>query len=171
MAKRASAAKAAPGVTLQDVYGAPGHLIRRCNQISVALFFEEMKQTRLTPVQYAALVAIRDRPGIEQVTLVDMIAIDRSTIGTVLRGLEARGLISRTTPEHNQRIKQLRILAPGIKLIDQTQAQMARVQERLLAPLTSTERKTFLALLSRLVHVNNEFSRAPLRVTPAPSPD
>src|SRR5690606_8224659 len=107
----------------------------------------------------------------EQVTLVDMIAIDRSTIGTVLRGLEARGLISRTTPSHNQRIKQLRILAAGVKLIRQTKAQMARVQERLLAPLTPAERKTFLALLSRVVQVNNEFSRAPLRIAPAPSPE
>lgn len=171
MTTRKSTATAMPDVTLQDVYGAPGHLIRRCNQISVALFFEEMKQTRLTPVQYASLVAIHDRPGIEQVALVDMIAIDRSTIGTVLRGLEARGLISRTTPPHNQRIKQLRILAAGVKLIKQTQSQMARVQERLLAPLTAAERKTFLALLSRVVQVNNEFSRAPLRIAPAPSSD
>jgi DNA-binding MarR family transcriptional regulator len=171
MTTRKSIATAMPDVTLQDVYGAPGHLIRRCNQISVALFFEEMKQTRLTPVQYASLVAIHDHPGIEQVTLVDMIAIDRSTIGTVLRGLEARGLISRTTPPHNQRIKQLRILPAGVKLIRQTQTQMARVQERLLAPLTLAERKTFLALLSRVVQVNNEFSRAPLRITPAPSPE
>jgi DNA-binding MarR family transcriptional regulator len=168
MKRRTSSTKATPGVTLADVYAAPGHLVRRCNQISVAIFFDEMKSARLTPVQYASLVAIHDHPGIEQVTLVDMIAIDRSTVGTVLRSLEARGLISRTTPEHNQRIKQLRILPAGTKLIAQTREQMARVQERLLAPLTPAERKTFLALLSRVVQVNNEFSRAPLRIAPTP---
>lgn len=171
MIKRISSTKAAPGVTLADVYAAPGHLVRRCNQISVAIFFDEMKSARLTPVQYASLVAIRDRPGIEQITLVDMIAIDRSTVGTVLRGLEAKGLISRTTPPHNQRIKQLRILPAGVSLLKQTKSQMKRVQERLLAPLTPAERKTFLALLSRVVQVNNEFSRAPLRIASAPPED
>ena len=47
---------------LSDVYVAPGHLIRRSQQIAVAIFFEEFEGYDVTPVQYAALIAIRDRP-------------------------------------------------------------------------------------------------------------
>jgi len=48
---------------LQDLYSKPGHLIRRAQQIAVAIFMEECANFDLTPVQYAALVAIRENPG------------------------------------------------------------------------------------------------------------
>ena len=45
---------------LQDLHAMPGHLIRRAQQIAVAIFMEECAEFDLTPVQYAALVAIRE---------------------------------------------------------------------------------------------------------------
>ena len=45
-------------ITMDAVYTAPGYLFRRMQQIAVALFIEECKQFDLTPVQYAALIAI-----------------------------------------------------------------------------------------------------------------
>ena len=41
---------------------------------------------------------------------------------------------------------------------------MKRAQERLMAPLGTDDRATFLKLLGRLVDANNEWSRAPLRM-------
>ena len=38
-----------------------------------------------------------------------------------------------------------------------------RAQERILAPLPPAERRLFMALLTRLVQVNNRYSRVPLR--------
>src|ERR1700758_3703882 len=99
--------RALPPMKLSDVYEAPGHLIRRSQQIGVAIFFEEFEGYDVTPVQYAALIAIRDRPGMEQRTLVDQIAIDRSTVGAMLKTLEQRGLIVRVTPKDNLRVKRL----------------------------------------------------------------
>jgi MarR family transcriptional regulator, lower aerobic nicotinate degradation pathway regulator len=149
---------------LSDVYLAPGHLIRRSQQIAVAIFFEEFDGLDVTPVQYAALIAIRERPGMDQRTLVDQIAIDRSTIGSMLKTLESRGLIVRTTPKNNQRVKQLFITEAGDRLLQSTREQIYRVQERILAPLNPKERKLFTELLSRLVHINNRLSRAPLKI-------
>ncbi len=149
---------------LPDLYSAPGHLIRRCQQIAVAVFMDEFRARGVTPVQYAALIAIRERPGMEQHTLVKYIAIDRSTVGTLLRTMEARELIRRSTPKENQRIKQLYILPAGINLLDETREAIFRVQERILAPLNAGEREGFLHLLSKVVQLNNELSRAPLRV-------
>ena len=159
-----------PPMKLSDVYLAPGHLIRRSQQIAVAIFFEEFEGHDVTPVQYAALIAIRDRPGMDQRTLVDQIAIDRSTIGSMLKTLESRRLILRVTPKNNQRVKQLFITEAGDRLLQSTREHIYRVQERILAPLNARERKLFSDLLSRLVHINNELSRAPLkRAFPAQS--
>jgi DNA-binding MarR family transcriptional regulator len=149
---------------LSDVYEAPGHLIRRSQQISVAIFFEEFDRYDVTPIQYAALIAIRDHPGIDQRTLADQVAIDRSTIGTVLRTLEQRGLILRVEPKQNMRIKQVFISRAGDDLLQTTRDHIYRVQERILTPLNAKERKLFMELLSRLVRLNNDLSRAPLKL-------
>jgi MarR family transcriptional regulator, lower aerobic nicotinate degradation pathway regulator len=154
-----------PPMLLPDVYKAPGHLIRRAQQIGVAIFFEEFDGWDVTPVQYAALIAIRDRPGMEQRTLVNYIAIDRSTVGSMSKGLEERKLIYRVTPKENQRIKQLFIKPAGERLLDDTRNIIARVQERILAPLDKKDQAVFMELLTRLVKLNNELSRAPLRIS------
>jgi DNA-binding MarR family transcriptional regulator len=165
--KRSSVSKSKnlPPMLLPDVYKAPGHLIRRAQQIGVAIFFEEFDGWDVTPVQYAALIAIRDRPGMEQRTLVNYIAIDRSTVGSMSKGLEERKLIYRVTPKENQRIKQLFIKPAGERLLDDTRNIIARVQERILAPLDKKDQAAFMELLTRLVKLNNELSRAPLRIS------
>jgi DNA-binding MarR family transcriptional regulator len=57
-------------------------------------------------------------------------------------------------------VKRLSITEAGDRLLQDTRENIYRVQERILAPLNSKERKAFTELLSRLVHLNNELSRA-----------
>ncbi|MEQ5778523.1 MarR family transcriptional regulator [Thalassospira sp. NFXS8] len=155
--------------TMEGVYQSPGHLIRRCQQISASIFAEELGEFGLTPVQYASLLMIRDKPGIDQRSLGRLIAIDRSTIGTVTKGLEDKSLIMRSVPQDNLRIKIMNITSEGEALLSQTVQQIARVQQRLMAPLSKDEQAVFLSLLSRVVDVNNAHSRAPLVISSAES--
>lgn len=140
--------------------------MRRAQQIAVAIFLDEFREFSVTPMQYAALATIRNHPGIDQRTLVDLIAIDRSTIGAILGGLEKRGLIRRVTPRHNLRIKQLFLAPPGEELLDRSVEKAPNITTRLLAPLSAEEGETFVSLLRRLVDGNNELSRAPLKLEP-----
>src|SRR3954468_24046323 len=87
----------------QDIYSRPGHLIRRLQQIAVAFFMEEAAEFDITPVQYSALLAIRNHPGIDQTTLVNIIAFDRSTIGDVIKRLANKGMIRRSTSDADRR--------------------------------------------------------------------
>jgi len=68
---------------MDAVYTAPGYLFRRMQQIAVSIFVEECRAFDLTPVQYAALVAIHTHPGIDATRLSAVIAFDRSTLGNV----------------------------------------------------------------------------------------
>jgi len=151
-------------VPLEDVHSAPGHLMRRAQQIAAAIFLDEMREFGVTPMQFAALVAIQNRPGIDQSTLVNLIAIDRSTVGNMLRRIEEKHLISRVTPKHNQRIKQLFVAPEGQRILRDSRTAMRRVHARILSPLKSQERSNLMTSLAKLVHLNNEESRAPLRV-------
>jgi MarR family transcriptional regulator, lower aerobic nicotinate degradation pathway regulator len=154
-------------ITMDDVYTKPGYLFRRMQQIAVSIFVEECKDFDLTPVQYAALVAIRTHPGIDATRLSLVIAFDRSTLGSVIERLEAKKYIERRPSVADRRIKSLHLTAVGRTLLQKVMAAVDRAQERMLVPLKSTERKTLMALLVRLVDLNNESSRVPLRAEDA----
>ena len=87
--------KPLPPITMDAVYAAPGYLFRRMQQIAVSIFMEECKAFDLTPVQYAALIAIHTHPGIDATRLSAVIAFDRSTLGSVIERLQAKDYIER----------------------------------------------------------------------------
>jgi DNA-binding MarR family transcriptional regulator len=144
-----------------DLYQHPGHLLRRAQQISVALFYDELG-SELTPVQYAILSRLAEHPGIDQVSLAGLAAIDTSTGATVCVRLEEKGLIERQVIPHNRRQRALTITAAGARLLADLEAGAQRLRDRLLAPLAPAERRTFMALLTKLVDGNNAQSRVPL---------
>jgi DNA-binding MarR family transcriptional regulator len=143
--------------------GMPGHLIRRLQQIASALFLDQAKAFDFTPVQYAALVAIKAHPGLDQTALCNEIALDRSTIGDVVSRLEKRGLINRTGGLADRRTKSLHITAAGSRMLREIEPAVEATQCLILAPLKANERSAFMQMLKHLVHLNNEHSRAPLR--------
>ena len=153
---------------LDDLYAMPGHLVRRSQQIAIALFMEETAAFGVTPVQYAALVAIGEQPDIDASRLSPLIAFDRSTLGHVLARLEAKGLIRRQGGGEDRRVKRLRTTRRGKALLDRIDAAVERAQRRILAPLAPAERRHFMVLLTKLVQINNRYSRVPLRVVSTP---
>lgn len=150
--------------TLDDAYRGPGHLIRRLQQIAVAIFMDEFRDIDITPVQYMALVAVRDRPGLEQQVIADLIAIDRSSAGRVFQFLEDRGYVERITPKNNRRTKQAFVTATGKKLLNSCVRPIRAAEHRILKVLNAQEQKQFMQLLVKLVDINNTVSRAPLRI-------
>src|SRR5437764_13963956 len=100
-------------ITMDAVYTAPGYLFRRMQQIAVAIFVEECKAFDLTPVQYAALVAIRTHPGIDATRLSAVIAFDRSTLGSVIERLQAKVLVARKPSPADKRVKLLYLTKAG----------------------------------------------------------
>ena len=154
-------------VTMDAVYTAPGYLFRRMQQIAVAIFMEECKAFGLTPVQYAALVAIRTHPGIDATRLSAVIAFDRSTLGSVIERLEAKKYVERKPAREDKRVKLLHLTRIGATVLREIMPAVDRAQARMLQPLKPADRKALLVLLAQLVDLNNEASRVPLRAEDA----
>ena len=152
---------------MDAVYTRPGYLFRRMQQIAVAIFVEECKAFDLTPVQYAALVAIRTHPGIDATRLSAVIAFDRSTLGSVIERLQAKGYIERKPAPEDKRIKLLHLTKSGAAILREIIPAVERAQARMLEPLKPADRKTLMGLLVQLVDLNNEASRVPLRAEDA----
>jgi len=140
----------------------PGHLVRRLHQICVSIFLDSAAQYDLTHIQYAALHGIDHFPGIDQATLAKLIAIDRQTMSNVVTRLSQKGLIQKKMKD--KRTNALYISGAGRALIDIMEQFADEIDERILAPLDRAERRTFMALLEKLVRENNERSRAPQSV-------
>jgi len=154
-------------ITMDAVYAAPGYLFRRMQQIAVALFIEECKAFDLTPVQYAALIAIHTHPGIDATRLSAVIAFDRSTLGSVIERLVAKKLIDRKPSGEDKRVKLLYLTKAGAAILREIMPSVEKAQARMLQPLKPAERKVLLSLLTQLVDLNNEASRVPLRAEDA----
>jgi DNA-binding MarR family transcriptional regulator len=154
-------------ISMDAVYTAPGYLFRRMQQIAVSIFVEECKAFDLTPVQYAALIAIHTHPGIDATRLSAVIAFDRSTLGNVIERLQAKELIERNPSPGDKRVKLLTLSKSGAAVLRAIMPLVDRAQQRMLQPLKAADRKTLMALLTQLVDLNNEASRVPLRAEDA----
>jgi MarR family transcriptional regulator, lower aerobic nicotinate degradation pathway regulator len=139
----------------------PGHHIRRLHQIAVAIFLQETEAHGLTPVQYAAMQAVANTPGLDQRTLAGTVGFDTSTIGGVIDRLEARGLITRSASPSDRRVRLLTLTDAGRTLLAAVIPDMLSAQARMLAPLPKRDRTEFMRMLGVLVAANNELSRAP----------
>src|SRR3977135_395359 len=128
-------------VTMDAVYTKPGYLFRRMQQIAVAIFVEECRVYDLTPVQYAALVAIRTHPGIDAARLSAAIRVDRSTIGNVIERLEAKQYIERKPDREDKRIKLLYLTKAGIALLRDIMPSVDREQGGMVQTLEPPKHK------------------------------
>lgn len=135
-----------------DFQAAPGHLIRRAHQTAVALFMQEAGNYGMTPVQFAVMNALIDEPGLDQVSLAARVAFDAATSGSVLGRLESKGWIKREADPQDRRRKLLWATREGEQTVQQMRRAVARVQERILAPLDKDERMQLQHLLHKLVY-------------------
>ncbi len=134
-----------------DIARAPGHLIRRAQQIAVAEFAREMAVFDITPVQFALLNAMIETPGVDQITLANGVAFDAATSGSVIGRLEAKGWVEREPDPHDRRRKLLYVTAEGRRAVARMKVAVDRVQHNILAPLAVPDREVFMRLLAQLV--------------------
>jgi len=140
-----------------DFAHAPGHLIRRAQQIAVALFAQEAAGVEdITPVQFSILNALMDQPGVDQVTLAAKVAFDPATFGSVITRLEAKAWVRRETDANDRRRKLLFITPEGIRTAQTLKPVVVKVQKKILEPLSASEQKQLVELLAKLVRVHEQ---------------
>jgi DNA-binding MarR family transcriptional regulator len=130
---------------------APGHLIRRAQQLAVAIFMEETAGFDATPVQFAILNALMDDPGEDQITLSGRVAFDPATFGSVIGRLEAKGWVRRSADPADKRRKLLWTTPEGEKVALQMKRAVSKAQQRIVSPLDDDERVQLGVLLGKLI--------------------
>ncbi len=136
-----------------DFTQAPGYLIRRAHQTSMAIFAEELGSFEVTALQFAILQALVDEPGADQITVAQRVALDAATSGSVILRLEERGWLRREASPTDKRRKLLWLTQEGEKQALDMKKHAKKVQQRLLSSFSESERTQFVALLKRVSHI------------------
>lgn len=136
-----------------ELLAAPGYVVRRLHQAYVAAWVRVV-DPQLTGPQFAVLTAINAYPGAEQGSLASSVALDRSTMGSIVRRLEDRGLITRKTPAEDGRKRLLFLTDTGTTTL-RVADRRARALDRLLMQGYDAGRQT--ALLQELTALSEHW--------------
>jgi MarR family transcriptional regulator, lower aerobic nicotinate degradation pathway regulator len=136
-----------------DFTQAPGYLIRRAHQTSMAIFAEELGSFEVTALQFAIMQALVDQPGADQITVAQRVALDAATSGSVILRLEDRGWLRREPSPTDKRRKLLWLTPEGEKMAIDMKKPARKVQQRLLETLDEEEKLQMLRLLKKVGRV------------------
>lgn len=126
-----------------------GYLLRLANQRH-AVIFQELSVLDLTPTQFSALVRLLDEGEYSQNELGRRTAMDVATIKGVVDRLRGKGLVTLNPDPNDKRRTTISAADPGQELRATLHDMGRRITEKTLAPLTKSERRTLLRLLSKL---------------------
>jgi DNA-binding MarR family transcriptional regulator len=133
------------------------YLGRRFFQVAHSAAAEAHADIGLSPLEFGVLFQLHDRPGVDQNTLAERLALDRTTTSTTVLKLEQLGLIRRDVNRSDRRARILRLAPAGVALYASHRPKAQAAQQRVLSVLTSAERKQLAELLTRVIDANQHY--------------
>ncbi len=131
-------------VTAEWMEGTHGILLRRCQQVALAIFTEEASDFGFSPTQYSVLAFIHIEPGINQNMLGDHIALDRSSVTKCGDTLEERGLLKRIVDKNDRRARLLHITDEGAVALAQVHEAALKARRRIEAAMGRERFENFI---------------------------
>lgn len=120
----------------------PGHLIRRAQRVHGMLLARRVGSEPTGP-QFAVLSVIAGQPGLDQSTAGALASLDKSSTADVVRRLRRHGWVTVDRDPRDGRRNVLHLSRPARTALLTYTAQVAAVQEELLAPLDASRRAAF----------------------------
>jgi DNA-binding MarR family transcriptional regulator len=137
----------------------PIALSRRLYQIAVARAAEVQEGHGIVPIEFAILIHLNASPGIDQNTLAARLALDRTSTGALVHGLEEKGLVTRAVRSTDRRARVLELTAKGAALHAKLRPQGEAAQAEILSVLSAAERKGLIDMLVRVIEANEAYIR------------
>ncbi len=97
------------------------------------------------------LAALDEAGAVSQATLSRRTTIDRSDMVATINELTEQGLVERKLDRDDRRRNVITITTAGRRQLRKLDRRLASVQDQLLAPLSASERKQLIRLLTQVV--------------------
>lgn len=137
-----------------QLHTAPGHLIRRAQQVHVELW-GELVGSGLTGPQFAVLHTLGRHRPLDQTGLAMRAGLDTSTCQDVVVRLQHKGLVARERDAADGRRWLLTLTPAGRRTVHRVLPAVAAVGDRLMEPLTEEEAAELITLLGKVVWARN----------------
>lgn len=127
------------------------HLIKWAEMAVRARVEKAMRPLTLSTGQLLLLVMLEEYGEATPATLARALHLTPQAMTTLLKPLDARGLIARRPDEANRRRVLLRLTETARDRLADVRAATPPIEDEVLAPLSPAERETLRALLMRIV--------------------
>jgi MarR family transcriptional regulator, lower aerobic nicotinate degradation pathway regulator len=119
---------------------------------------EQVEAAGFSLYDYSVMALLADGKCEAQVSIADVLQVDRSQLVGMLDGLEERGLIERRRDPGDRRRHRVTLTTAGERELAKLRATVKQIEEEFLTPLDAEGRETLYQLLSRLAsHHDNRF--------------
>jgi MarR family transcriptional regulator, temperature-dependent positive regulator of motility len=137
-------------IDLTEPLQSTGHLLRRAVQHYATLWTATVT-AGLTSPQFAVLAVLARGEELDQRTIAEGAALDKSTCGDLVDRLAGRGLVEAGLDPGNRRRKRVRITDAGRERLEAAAAQQREVHAAALAELSDKDRAELNRLLRKML--------------------
>ncbi|WBM80996.1 MarR family transcriptional regulator [Cryobacterium breve] len=131
-----------------DLAVSVGYLLKQTATALHASMDAVLRPQGLTVSQYSVLELLGHEPEQSNADLARGAFVTRQSMNEVLRGLQDRGLVARADVAEHGRARPTRLTPAGSEALAGASAAVARVEKRMLSPLSTAEHT---ALVARLI--------------------
>lgn len=134
----------------EHITASAGRQIARLSRAAQTYFQHRFGPLDIGPAQGITLHYICMHNGIDQTELCKCMSLDKSSLATQLRKLEAHGYVIRETDREDRRAKRIFITPKTMVIKDELHAVFTSWTDLLLKDFNNAERRTVFLLLDRL---------------------
>lgn len=151
---RPAEAEAGRGLDLRALQQTPGFMIRILQLQNFEAFYPYFESLKLSPLEYAILVTVRDNKTVTQSELAGILKMQLPNLVKILSRMEETGVLKRKRSTRDKRAVELSLSAAGERRADEASRLGERFNAHTLSALSKPEQTAFLQMLVRLVEAH-----------------
>lgn len=141
------------------------YLLNQTDLAARACLDMNLRDLKLTGLQYTILTIIRARPGISSAQLSRRFFVSPQTMNEIVSGMEKRGLLRRETSDQNKRVLVIHLTEEGADLLAQGDTLADRVEELAFEALNPEELNALRGLLRRVAQHHRDTGLGKTKIT------
>jgi DNA-binding MarR family transcriptional regulator len=125
-------------------------LLAEVVRLQLRVYNSRFRDTGLNQSQVSALVHLDRVEDISQTDLAARLGMRKAAAGSLIEGLEGKGLVERTRGSDDRRVQLVSITDAGRRVVDDVDHMAEELGTRYRAGISREERAQFVAVLQRL---------------------
>ena len=125
-------------------------LLAEVARLQIRVYNRRFRATGLNQSQVAALIHLDRVEDLSQTDLARRVGIRKAATGTLIEGLEGKGLVERTRSRIDRRLQMVSITDAGRNIVGEIDEMAADLGPRYRKGVSRAERAQFVSILQRL---------------------